>query len=233
MRFVADALRSLRRSRLLTLAAVACIALGSVATTGMATLVDATLLRPLPFPDAGRLVRVWIDEAGGDNRVSLSIPEAKDLLAASPFETVLITSRVRAVGLAGYAPSRFYAVLVAAFSAGALAVTSVGLFALLSHAAVRRSAEMGVRLALGATPRQAAMLLLRTGFTPIVTGALLGLVGALWAGVALRGLLYDVALFDAWAFGGALAVLAAVALIAGIVPARRVAAVDPLTVLRS
>ena len=70
---------------------------------------------------------------------------------------------------------------------------------------VRRSAEMGVRLALGATPRQAAMLLLRTGFTPIVTGALLGLVGALWAGVALRGLLYDVALFDAWAFGGALA----------------------------
>ena len=139
---------------------------------------------------------------------------------------------VEEVGLE-YAPSRFCAVLVAAFSAGALAVTSLGLFALLSHAAVRRSAEMGVRLALGATPRQAALLLLRTGFAPIVTGALLGLVGALWAGAALRGLLYDVALFDAWAFGGALAVLAAVALIAGIVPARRVAAVDPLTVLRS
>jgi putative ABC transport system permease protein len=132
-----------------------------------------------------------------------------------------------------YAPSRFYAVLVVAFSCGALAVTSVGLFALLSHAAARRSAEMGVRLALGATPRQTAVLLLRGSLAPIAAGAALGAVGAAWAGGALGGLLYDVGLFDPWAFAGALGVLAVVALLAGAVPARRVASVDPLTVLRS
>jgi putative ABC transport system permease protein len=132
-----------------------------------------------------------------------------------------------------YAPSRFYAVLVAAFSGGALAVTSVGLFALLSHAAARRSGEMGVRLALGATPRQTAALLLRGSLAPIAAGAMLGSACAVWAGAALRGLLYDVGLFDPWAFAGALGVLAAVALLAGVVPARRVASVDPLTVLRA
>ena len=132
-----------------------------------------------------------------------------------------------------YAPSRFYAILVAAFSFGALTVTSVGLFALLSHAAARRSGEMGVRLALGATPMQTSMLLLRSGLGPLAVGAFAGLVGAAWAGAALRGFLYDVALFDLWAFAGALIVLVAVTLVAGIIPARRVASVDPLSVLRA
>ena len=50
MTLLGDALRSLRRSKALSVAAVSCIALGSVATTGIATLADATLLRPLPFP---------------------------------------------------------------------------------------------------------------------------------------------------------------------------------------
>jgi ABC-type antimicrobial peptide transport system permease subunit len=132
-----------------------------------------------------------------------------------------------------YAPSRFYAVPVAAFSGGALRVTSVGLFALLSRAAARRSGEMGVRVALGATPRRTAVRLPRGSFAPIATGTALGSVGAGWAGAALRGLLYDVGLFDPWAFAGALGVLAAVALLAGAVPARRVAPVDPLMVLGS
>jgi hypothetical protein len=98
MTSLVDVFRSLRRSKALTLAAVSCIALGSMAATGTATLVDATLLRPLPFPDADRLVRIWLAEARGDSSLSLSIPEAEDLLASSPFETILITSRVRAVG---------------------------------------------------------------------------------------------------------------------------------------
>ena len=61
---------------------------------------------------------------------------------------------------------------------------------------------------------------------------MLGLAGVSWAGSALRGLLYDVGLFDAWAFAGALSVLTVVTLLAGIIPARRVASVDPLSVLR-
>ena len=52
-----------------------------------------------------------------------------------------------------YAPSRFYSVIVVMFSLSALLLTSLGLFALLSHAAAQRMSEMGLRLALGATPR--------------------------------------------------------------------------------
>jgi hypothetical protein len=58
-----------------------------------------------------------------------------------------------------YEPTRFYTILVAAFSSSALALTSLGLFALLSHAAARRTAEMGLRLALGALRSSAAWLL--------------------------------------------------------------------------
>jgi predicted permease len=131
-----------------------------------------------------------------------------------------------------YAPTRFYALLIAAFSFSALALTSVGLFALLSHAAARRASEMGVRLALGATPRQVAGLLLRGGFAPVLAGAMLGLVGAMWASAGMRGLLYDVGRFDVMAFLAAAIALALVTIAAGLVPARRVAAVDPLVVLK-
>ena len=106
MTLLGDALRSLRRSKALSVAAVSCIALGSVATTGIATLADATLLRPLPFPDADRLMRVWVDEPGVDSRIWLSIPEAKDLLAAGMFETLLVTARVRVVGRVGDSSER-------------------------------------------------------------------------------------------------------------------------------
>ena len=91
---------------------------------------------------------------------------------------------------------------------------------------------MGVRLALGATPRQVAGLLLRGGFAPVLAGAMLGLVGAMWASAGMRGLLYDVGRFDVMAFLAAAIALALVTIAAGLVPARRVAAVDPLVVLK-
>ncbi len=68
------ALRNLHKSPRLSFAAVACISLGAAATSAIATLVTATLLRPLPFPDAERLVRIWFDDGAGNNHVSLSIP---------------------------------------------------------------------------------------------------------------------------------------------------------------
>jgi putative ABC transport system permease protein len=76
-----------------------------------------------------------------------------------------------------------------------------------------------------------ALLLLR-GLTPVLTGAVLGLFGAAWASAGMRGLLYDVGRFDLAAFAGAVVALALVAAAAGLVPARRVASVDPLVVLR-
>ena len=65
-------IRGLRRSPGLAIAAVLCLALGAAATTAVSTLVGALLLRPLPFPDADRLMRVWFDEPERrDPRVTL------------------------------------------------------------------------------------------------------------------------------------------------------------------
>jgi putative ABC transport system permease protein len=131
-----------------------------------------------------------------------------------------------------YASTRFYALLVGVFSGSALALTSVGLFALLSHTATRRSSEMGLRLALGATPGQVAVLLLRTGLVPLAAGGAAGLAGAAWASAAMRSLIYDISAGDVLTFSLALATLTLVALAAGMLPARRVASVDPAAIMR-
>ncbi len=132
-----------------------------------------------------------------------------------------------------YAPSRFYSVIVAMFSLSALLLTGIGLFALLSHAAAQRMSEMGLRLALGATPRSTAALLLRSGLLPLAIGIAGGLAGAAASSRVMQGMLYAAGGLDVVAFAAAVATLLAVTLAAGLIPARRVAAVDPIATLRA
>ena len=132
-----------------------------------------------------------------------------------------------------YAPARFYAVLLAVFSWSALMLTSIGLFALLSQAATRRSPEMGLRMALGASPRSTAALLLRGGLRPVWIGIAAGLGLAVLVGRAMQSLLYDVGGYDPTAMAATVVTLVAVAFAAAWLPARRVASVDPTVVLRS
>ena len=160
-------------------------------------------------------------------------PLRREIAQVAPTSAVHWTSTMAdEVGIE-YAPTRFYALLVAAFSASALALTSVGLFALLSHAAARRAGEMGLRMALGATPRQVALLLLRGAAAPVIAGSALGLLGAAWASTSMRALLYDLGTLDARAFSGAIAALVLVTLAASLVPARRVASVNPVSVIKT
>lgn len=91
--------RGLVRTPALTVAATLCIAIGVAATTAVATLANAVLLRPAPFPDADRLYRIWLEEHGVDSRVWLSIPEARDIQPSDVFEQVLATARVRAIAV--------------------------------------------------------------------------------------------------------------------------------------
>jgi predicted permease len=74
-----DAIRSTRRSARLSLAAVACIGLGTAASSAILTLYSSAVLRPLPFPDSGRLVRVWLDDPGVEPRRQLTLPDVRDL----------------------------------------------------------------------------------------------------------------------------------------------------------
>jgi ABC-type antimicrobial peptide transport system permease subunit len=129
--------------------------------------------------------------------------------------------------------ARVGAWLLAGFGGLALLLAAIGIYGVLSFSIARRSREMGIRLALGATARQVFLLVIRDGMTLVGVGALLGLHGGLAAARSLARFLYGVPTSDPATFAGAASLLIAVALVACILPARRAMRVNPITALRS
>ena len=134
---------------------------------------------------------------------------------------------------ASIATSRFTTMLLSALSAIGLLLAAVGIYGVIAYFVTQRVPEIGVRVALGATPRGILALVLRSGMRPVLLGVALGVAGSLAASRLLRGLLYGVSPTDATTVVAVVAVLIATALLAGLVPARRAARVDPATVTRA
>jgi len=128
--------------------------------------------------------------------------------------------------------SRVSAVLLGGFSLGALLLAAMGLYGDVAGSVNRRRHEMAVRLALGAEERRVVGLVVREGALLVVLGLLLGAPGIYLAGRAISGVLVGVSPFDPLTLGAVAAGLAAVALLACWVPARRVAGIDPARSLR-
>jgi putative ABC transport system permease protein len=168
---------------------------------------------------------------GGDAAAFVE-PLRRRIAEVAPTSAVHWTGTMREELAREYAPSRFYAVLVTAFSVSALLLTAVGLFAVLSHGVIRRTGEIGLRVALGARPRHIRALVLRSGLLPLAWGALGGLGGAAALAGLLRGVLHGTAPLDAGAFLGATGVMLLVAVPASLLPARRAGALDPMRALR-
>jgi putative ABC transport system permease protein len=115
----------------------------------------------------------------------------------------------------------------------ALALAAVGLYGLISYLVARRTNEIGVRIALGAQAAQVEALVVRSALRLAATGIVIGVAGAAISGRILGTLLYGIAPWDPLSYAGAMSVLAVVAVIAGWIPARRAARVDPAVALRS
>jgi putative ABC transport system permease protein len=131
------------------------------------------------------------------------------------------------------ARERLSASLMTVLAALALTLAVIGVYGIMSYSVTLRRQEMGVRLALGASPRDLYRLVLRRGTALTALGLVLGLGGAIAASRALETLLYRTSAFDPVAFGGMAALLATTAFVACVLPARRAANSDPLTALRS
>ena len=127
---------------------------------------------------------------------------------------------------------RLVAWLSGAFALLALAVACIGLYGLLAFEVTRRTHEVGVRMALGASPRQVFGLVLRRGVRVVALGAVLGIAVALGLTRYLQSLLYGVRAIDPLAYVAVTILLLAVALGACYVPARRATQVDPMVALR-
>jgi putative ABC transport system permease protein len=133
---------------------------------------------------------------------------------------------------ASVAYPRFDALLVALFAGVALALAFVGLYGVMSYTVTQRTHELGVRIALGASRRDVLGLVVGYGMRLVAVGVVVGLVGAIALTRLIESLLFGVSATDPLAFGAVAVALAAVALAACYVPARRASRVDPVTALR-
>jgi putative ABC transport system permease protein len=124
--------------------------------------------------------------------------------------------------------ARFYTLLFSAFAFLALLLGAVGVYGVTSYTVSQRVREIGIRLALGAGRSDVMRSTLRLAMMPVLGGLLLGTAGAFAVTRLLSSLLFGVAASDPLVFGLSIAVLAAVAVAANFLPARRAAGVDPL-----
>jgi predicted permease len=128
---------------------------------------------------------------------------------------------------------RFNAVLLGLFAGIGVLLAAIGLYGVMSFLVAQRVPEIGVRMALGATPGNVAKLVLSEAARWTIAGALVGIAGSIAAARLLGSLLFQVPKNDPWSLGGAVGLLMAIALMAAWLPARRAARVDPAVALRS
>jgi predicted permease len=128
---------------------------------------------------------------------------------------------------------RFFARLSGFFGVLALILASVGLYGLMSFVVLRRTGEIGLRMALGALPGHVLRMILRDALALVALGLVLGIAAAFGASRFIASLLFDLSPVDPLTYGSVALVLITVALLASSLPARRAAHVDPMTALRS
>jgi putative ABC transport system permease protein len=126
---------------------------------------------------------------------------------------------------------RFYAVIAGAFAAIAVVLALAGLYGVVAFAVRQRDREVGIRMALGATPGVVSRMVLADGMRPVVAGLVLGCLGAMAGARIIRGLLHGVHELDPISYLSATAAFAAVAALACLIPARRASGIDPVRTL--
>lgn len=127
---------------------------------------------------------------------------------------------------------RFSMFLLAAFAILALLLAAAGIYSVLSFAVRRRVREIGIRVALGADTKDILRLVVTEGMKPALLGLALGVAGALALGRAVASFIYGIAPYDPLTFAAVAALLAAVALLASLLPAYRAARIEPTRALR-
>jgi ABC-type antimicrobial peptide transport system permease subunit len=133
---------------------------------------------------------------------------------------------------ASLARQRFAAIMLGAFAIFALILAAVGVYGVMSYLVSQATRDIGVRIALGAQPRNILSLVVRQGMSLAVAGIAVGLVGAFALTRVMATLLFGVSATDTLTFSIVAAFLAATALLATYVPARRATRVDPMVALR-
>jgi putative ABC transport system permease protein len=153
-----------------------------------------------------------------------SIDPSLALIWPQPFSEIL----AEALGQA-----KLMMVLLGVFAGVALLLATVGIYGAVAYSVEQRTGEIGVRMALGAQTRDVLRLIINQGMKPVVVGLAIGIVAAVALGRLLSSQLFEVSAHNPALLGGAPILLAAIALLACLLPARRATLVDPVQALRA
>jgi ABC-type antimicrobial peptide transport system permease subunit len=157
----------------------------------------------------------------------------RTLAGIDPNLTVMDLRSFDAQVAGNFNQERLIARLTSLFGILALVLASVGLYGVMSYFVARRTSEIGIRMALGATRASVVGMVLRGALWQILIGLGLGIPAALIAGHLMASQLYEVSGTDPLALAGATLVLGLCAAVAGFIPARRAASIEPMQALRT
>ena len=198
--------------------------------TGVSETLTPTAYLPYTQTSGGSLLHVELRTAG--NPLAW-LPEVRRAVAEFGPDLALLQPMTQQQQFdQSFSQERLFGRLAMFFGVLAMLLVATGLYGTLAYAVSRRTAEVGVRMALGAQRRQVLWMVLRGSLAVSLGGVALGLPAAI-AGVRfLRTMLYGVEPGDPFTFAAAVCGILAVALIASLIPARRAATVDPMVALR-
>jgi putative ABC transport system permease protein len=180
-----------------------------------------------PEREMNLVIRAAVDPA------SLATSARGAVYAIDPDQPVVNIKPMSRLLADSVAKPRFNFLLLTVFAAVALILTVTGVYGVMSYAVAQRTREMGIRLALGARGKDVLKLVIGQGMKPVGAGVALGLAGAFALTRVMEALLFGVSATDPAVFVGVAALLAAVALLACYLPARRATKVDPVVALRT
>jgi predicted permease len=186
--------------------------------------------------------RPWAQEnfpfANIDVRSNLKVDAATKLVQSAlskvnPGLAIAVPQGMDAVVAQALGQARLMMWLLGIFAGVALLLASIGIYGAVAYTVEQRTGEIGVRMALGAQTRDVLRLIVNQGMKPVVIGLAIGIVAAFALGRLIASQLFEVSAHNPALLGGATILLAAIALLACLLPARRAALVDPVQALRT
>ena len=184
-----------------------------------------------PHPELAYSFMTLVIRTDGDP-TAIAPAVQRQIRALDPNQPVSDVRTMEQVMSEWVARSRFNTLLLGLFAALATLLSAVGIFGVMNYSVALRTRELGLRLAIGAQPRQVLLLVLRQGLWLTVLGVVVGLAAAFALTRLLSGLLFGVAAVDVGTFTTISILLMIVSLLACYLPARRAMRIDPLQALR-
>ena len=155
------------------------------------------------------------------------------LAKVNPGLAIAVPQTMDAVVAQALGQARLMMWLLGIFAGVALLLASIGIYGAVAYTVEQRTGEIGVRMALGAQTRDVLSLVVNQGMKPVVSGLALGIIATFALGRLIAAQLYQVSAYDPVLLGGATVLLAATALMACLLPARRATRIDPIQALRT